>query len=348
MTQPKFMVPGAGFNSNLATTTIDSYEDHHFMIDRMRNNLNTYSINRNRICQLNFNTSEWIHKNFESYSMVSESEWIAYKQMSKEGNPVRVYGYNERNSLRYTVAGDRDAVMAFDSWMSTQGFRDREIEISWAFGPDYTKMELFNVPLETLPPLKFAYPWVPQGVDQFTKTFMESRESILILMGPPGTGKTNFIKNMIKFTGRNAMVTYDTNLLFSDGFFAAFMSDRNCNVLILEDADNIMGARKDGNSMMHRFLNASDGLISMRDKKIVFTTNLPKVSDIDPALIRPGRCHDILTFRNLDQAECRSVLKELGRDNSISLPKPNYSLAEITNMSNKVLEKIKPSVGFVR
>src|SRR3712207_7327386 len=55
---------------------------------------------------------------------------------------------------------------------------------------------------------------------------------------------------------------------------------------VLEDADNFLRPRKEGNSMMHRFLNVGDGLVTMSHKKMIFSTNLPSVKEVDPALDR--------------------------------------------------------------
>jgi ATP-dependent 26S proteasome regulatory subunit len=41
---------------------------------------------------------------------------------------------------------------------------------------------------------------------------------------------------------------------------------------------------------MSRFLNISDGLIKLPNKKLVFTTNVTNFENIDSALLRPGRC----------------------------------------------------------
>jgi ATP-dependent 26S proteasome regulatory subunit len=96
----------------------------------------------------------------------------------------------------------------------------------------------------------------------------------------------------------------------------------------MEDADAFLAARKDGNTLMHRFLNMSDGLISAKNKKLVFSTNLPNISDIDEALLRPGRCFDILQFRPLTRAEAQAALDEVG--SNAELPDGNqFTLAEL-------------------
>jgi len=46
-----------------------------------------------------------------------------------------------------------------------------------------------------------------------------------------------------------------------------------------------------------------DGLGSVRDKKLIFSTNWPNVRDVDEALLRPGRCFAVVHFRPLTPAE---------------------------------------------
>ncbi len=58
---------------------------------------------------------------------------------------------------------------------------------------------------------------------------------------------------------------------------------------MIEDADHLRMARANGNVDLHRFLAIADGVVRAQGRKIIFTTNLPNVGDIDEALVRPGR-----------------------------------------------------------
>jgi ATP-dependent 26S proteasome regulatory subunit len=58
---------------------------------------------------------------------------------------------------------------------------------------------------------------------------------------------------------------------------------------VIEDADHLRMARANGNVDLHRFLAIADGVVRAQGRKIIFTTNLPNVGDIDEALVRPGR-----------------------------------------------------------
>jgi hypothetical protein len=108
--------------------------------------------------------------------------------------------------------------------------------------------------------------------------------------------------------------------------FANFV-EGDKNILILEDADMFLKSRKEGNTMMHKFLNVGDGLVTTRGKKMIFSTNLPSIKDIDPALVRPGRCYDILHFGEMTQEQAEILAKKVGV--TLNGKRDKWSVADI-------------------
>jgi hypothetical protein len=190
-------------------------------------------------------------------------------------------------------------------------------QVKWIFRDDGSHIQL-PVDTETLPRTEF-YPWLGKDLSQYYDEYMASRASVLVLIGPPGTGKTSFIKGLISHTGAGALISYNTNTLENDEIFANFMSGRE-KLMVLEDADSFLKSRsKTGNTIMHKFLNIADGLVSTRNKKIIFSTNLPSARDVDSALIRPGRCFDTLKFDLLNQSDCTRIDSEYTGEGNITL-----------------------------
>lgn len=214
---------------------------------------------------------------------------------------------------------------------SREVFEKLSQKVTWVYGPDYTRMEESSLKLKIPPTIKGAYPWLKGPVSDYTKEFLSSPECVLVLQGFPGTGKTTFLKEMIAASGSSAMITYDTNLLYSDGFFAGFMASEEHNLLVVEDADREMASREDGNAVMDKFLNVSDGLVSRPNKKIIFTTNLRSLSGIDSALLREGRCFEVLDFRLLTHPEACQVFQEVHKEESQLSEVRDYSLSEVIN-----------------
>ena len=132
------------------------------------------------------------------------------------------------------------------------------------------------------------YPFIEEGVDAYQARYLADDASLLFLMGPPGTGKTSFIRHMIYKHKLASIITYEEGLLEFDCMFVDFLTGSS-NMLIIEDADTMLQSREGyGNKQISRFLNVSDGLIKFRGKKVVFTTNINDFSTIDQALVRPG------------------------------------------------------------
>jgi SpoVK/Ycf46/Vps4 family AAA+-type ATPase len=152
------------------------------------------------------------------------------------------------------------------------------------------------------------------------------------LIGPPGTGKTNFLKTMFAHVKENVQMTYDENLINQGGYFSDFLNSNN-RFLVIEDADLIIQSRSEGNRLINKFLNTADGIIPNRKKKLIFTTNLPNLRDVDKAMIRPGRCFDILQFRHYDKQEAIKVAEYLNIDTKF-LTGDKYTLADIYDMKN--------------
>jgi len=221
--------------------------------------------------------------------------------------------------------------------------------IEWVYGADGNSV---NVPLNRdRLPTEEMYPFLNgESLGDYYDRYMESSANILLLIGPPGTGKTTFIRGLLAHRNCSAIVTYDAGILEKDGFFAKFIED-DAEVMVLEDSDAFLKSRSDGNTMMHRFLNVGDGLVTTKGKKMIFSTNLPSVRDIDSALIRPGRCFDIVEFKPLSLFDAKKLADKLGA----TIPERKggetveFSIAELFNRQseNSKQSQVNRKVGFI-
>jgi hypothetical protein len=192
------------------------------------------------------------------------------------------------------------------------------VRVKWFYN---AKGESVRLPIRSdqLPETTFYPALKGRELSDYYDTYLASDSNVLILLGPPGTGKTSFLRGLLHHAQSDALISYDPDILRDDEIFANFMSGQE-RFMILEDADTFLASRtKSGNTVMHKFLNVGDGLLSTKGKKIVFTTNLPSIRDIDDALMRPGRCFDVLRFAKLTPDEARAIRPEYGGTEAISL-----------------------------
>lgn len=195
-------------------------------------------------------------------------------------------------------------------------------------------------------PFTEMYPFLQEeSLEDYYERFGNSNASILLLKGPPGTGKTTFIRGLLQHLKKDALLSYDEEILRSDNFLNLFIKKEDIDYLIFEDADAYLSSRETGNRTLFKFLNAGDGLISSSKKKIIFTTNLENLSDIDSALIRPGRCFDILEFRPLTKQEALVVTRKQGLE--AEFPEQQFTIAEIFNSQKYTKKKETRSIGFL-
>jgi len=188
-------------------------------------------------------------------------------------------------------------------------------------------VDFYDTVTETFTPL--AYPYI-QDIPSFFQGFKDTQSTVLLLHGPPGTGKTKFIRWMLaEITDPSrTVIAYvtDPEVVDCPDFYLEIMLGK-FDYVVMEDISHIL-TRPRTDSII-RILSLSDGLTSNRTK-FIFACNT-RLADIDPALVRPGRCYSVVEFRPLHYNEAVKLANFL----NVSLPeKRDYTLGEIYNLTD--------------
>jgi len=213
-----------------------------------------------------------------------------------------VYGHSMENVLS-VIAEIHKAIEPY-------AFSEDVIHLKWLYQDEQKNSRDYDVQVSYCDDIVLpeAYPFI-ENFTNYIDNYLNSEETILVLQGEPGTGKTRLIRQILTAMSKqhngNKYFGFTTSpeLIDKETFYMTFLLNDGYGGMILEDSDTSITSRKkmSENKTISKLLFASDGFIP-HNKKIILSTNLD-ATDIDDAITRSGRCYDFVKTRKLSPTE---------------------------------------------
>ena len=224
--------------------------------------------------------------------------------------------YNEDDILKLKEAFEQSAIE--ESGEASIGI------ISCEQGEYYVKN--FSLAGKT-PPFNHPDLHYGEGFSDFHNSLLgrigEQTKGLILLHGDPGTGKTQYIRVLLKeLANMNKSVLYAPPSLsasLTDPEMIEFISDwvieseKDC-ILLIEDAEPLLEVRNglDGRTTgISNLLNMTDGLLNDILGLMVIATFNTELSKIDPALLRPQRLLARKMFKKVPEARAAKLAEAL-------------------------------------
>jgi hypothetical protein len=209
---------------------------------------------------------------------------------------------------------------------------------------------LYNQPVKFEPPIIKNDDFDMYYGDNFPHTKMlefltnDNTDNLMIIHGPPGTGKSEYLKYLFQFSKRDVIYVPPSMLaiISTPGFVSYITENKGC-LVVIEDAEEILSVER--NAATQNLLGMCSGLLKdALDIKCICTLNC-EIGKIDPALLRKGRLHFEHYFRKLTRQEGERLANFVGIDIKIN---DDITISEIfnnqeTSIENKLDDK---RIGF--
>jgi len=171
---------------------------------------------------------------------------------------------------------------------------------------------------------------------------------IMLWHGPPGNGKTYLIRAFSRLIADRHDITPEViidpeNLFSTPKYLTSLLLRRPANrsktpfrLFIAEDCAQLFAADCRNHEGFSRLLNTADGLIGQGQKLIFLFTANEKIEEIDPAILRPGRCLQNLEVGDWTRDRAAAWMKGMDRKDLVPQLKSTNSLAEMYALINDV------------
>ena len=176
------------------------------------------------------------------------------------------------------------------------------------------------------------------GFEKFHKDLMSrfnnSTKGLVLFHGEPGTGKTYYIRHLLRsmVSNKKIVLYLPPNMVdhLVEPVFMTFLSSKikawsdagNFCVLLIEDAEPLLAKRQEGVRIqgITNLLNMSDGLLNdMLNLQIICTFNVG-LRKLDSALLRPGRLIARKEFKALSELDANLLAQRIGIKHHFTKP----------------------------
>ena len=192
--------------------------------------------------------------------------------------------------------------------------------------------------------------------ERFAATTCARPGGITILEGPPGTGKTSLLTQLMHRLAATHVfyaLPNSHNQALSAPEMTSFWQGENARhgqrvkVIILEDADRLLWRRGgDNREAVSSLLNIADGLVGRMLRLHVVCSVNSAMEDIDPAILRPGRLTNYRHFAPLGREAARRLAVQRGVAFEPDPEEDEFALADVLNPRAYEPVAAKARLGF--
>ena len=175
----------------------------------------------------------------------------------------------------------------------------------------------------------------------------ENKNGLVLLHGKPGTGKTSYLKNLVKNSERDVIYipAEMVKSIGSPGLIDCLFGKKGA-VLFVEDAEEALLERNSGGSdsaAVSTLLNITDGFLADVLQLTVFCTFNSRYDQIDHALTRKGRILVKYEFKELCASKVSDIIGDSLDDSDIG---KEMTIAEAFNYEAPHYNKEAGRIGF--